>query len=123
MITTKELKEEIGTYQYAILTGDDDKNGKRALSKARIWVQSRFLACGKDISKIEWNNELVKEALLKRASYELYSMREQESIAKDKKEDAIELLAGLLGTCVYKGIDASSNNEETHPVAVIKCGL
>jgi len=122
VITTKELKKEIGTYQYDTLTGDDDRNGKRALSKATIWVQSRFLACGKDIATIDWNNELVKEALLKRASYELYSSREQEQIAKDKKEDALELLAGYLGTCVYKGIENNSDENITYPVAVVRRG-
>ncbi len=119
MITIEDLKSEIGDYQYGILTNSDVGNGERAITKARVWIVSRFSACGKSVTKKDFGNELVKEAHLKRAIYELYSIREQEEKAKDKKEDALELLAGYLGTCVYKGVEASNSGDNNSGCSVV----
>jgi len=96
MVTIDELKKELTSYNYEMLTQGDDSVAQRALDKAVIWVKARFAKCGKEP---DFENQLVKEAVLKRALYELYSYAEQEEKAKDKKEDASHLLEGLIGNC------------------------
>ena len=45
-------------------------------------------------------DEIQRLILIKRALYELYSYAEQEAVAEDKKEDAMELLKAYLGSSV-----------------------
>ena len=96
MVTIDDLKNELTSYNYQTLTQNDDTIAQRAIDKAVIWVKARFAKCGKEP---DFENDLVKEAVLKRALYELYSYAEQEEKAKDKKEDASALLEGIIGNC------------------------
>ena len=100
MVTLEDLKGELSERAYRMLTQGDDAVAQRALDRARVWVVAQFVRCG---ATPDFENEIVREALLKRALYELYSFRENERVARDKKEDARELLEGLLGECVEEG--------------------
>jgi len=97
MLTVEDLKKELGDYTFEILTQGDQSVAIRAIEKAKVWVLSRFARCGKEANL---EDEIVKTAWLERALYELYALREQEEKAKDKKENAEDLLSGLLGNCV-----------------------
>jgi hypothetical protein len=109
-ITIEDLKRELSERDYRMLTSGDDAVAERAISKARVWVIARFKRCGE---KPDFEDEIVREALLKRALYELYSYAENEKTAQDKKEDADDLLKGVLGDC------AGGKEEEGYePVAV-----
>lgn len=113
MVTVDDLKEDVGEKTYRMLTQDDDTVAERAIEKAVIWVKAKFAKCGK---KPNFNSELVLEAILKRATYELWSMSEAEGKAEDKKEDAEILIEAVLGDCAGDKSGASS------PFAVVKRG-
>lgn len=121
MITTDDLKVDIGDYQYKILADDVDVKAQRSIDKAVTWLKTKYMGCQRDISEINYDDEVIKEVLIKRASYELYSMSEQEEKAKDKKDDAIELLYGMLGSCVYGSVNTngSSDNVIETPQGVV----
>ncbi|WP_456436956.1 hypothetical protein [Desulfurobacterium sp.] len=104
MITVDDLKAELTSYNYQMLTQNDDSIAQRAIEKADIWVKAKFAKCGKEP---DFEDSLVKEATLKRALYELYSWAEQEEKAKDKKEDAEALLEGIIGSCAKEGSGSS----------------
>ena len=100
MVTIDDLKEDVGTSAYRMLTRDDDSVAERAIEKAIIWVKAKFARCGREP---DFQNEFVLEAVLKRAAYELWSMSEAEGKAEDKKEDAEVLLEAVLGGCASDG--------------------
>ncbi len=114
MVTVNELKAELTDYNYQMLTQGDDGVAERAIEKATIWLKAKFAKCGKEP---DWEDSLIKEALLKRALYELYSYAEQEEKAKDKKEDAEVLLRGVIGAYAQ---DVS--NEISPPYVAVKKG-
>lgn len=95
-----ELSKEVGEFTYSKLRGGE--RGERCIEKAKIWLITRFKFCGRKPEEIDYNDTIIKEIIAKRAAYELYSMSEQELTAQDKKEDALELLAGILGPLVYQ---------------------
>ncbi|RUM88399.1 MAG: hypothetical protein DSZ24_03785 [Thermodesulfatator sp.] len=96
-VTLEELKAELSPRIYRVLTDGEDAVAERALVKARAWVVAQYKRCGREP---DLEDEIVREAVLKRALYELYSYAENEKVARDKKEDARELLEGVLGDCV-----------------------
>ena len=95
-----DLEKEVGSYNYKTLKGTE--RADRCITKAVIWLTTRYLFCSRDPVKIDYENKTIKEIIAKRACYELYSMGDQEEKALDKKEDALELLAGILGDRVYQ---------------------
>ena len=104
MIAIDDLKAELTPYNYQMLTQNADSIAQRAIEKATIWVKAKFAKCGKEP---DFEDSLVKEAVLKRALYELYSFSEQEEKARDKKEDAEVLLEGLFGSCAKDSPEGS----------------
>lgn len=94
-ITITEIKAELTERNYRMLTQGDDSIAERAITKAKGWVLSRFRSYGGDP---DWEDEIVREATIKRALYELYAYAENEKVAADKRQDAIDLLGGILGT-------------------------
>jgi len=114
MITVDELKKELNERNYRMLTGGDDAVAERALIKAKAWIVARFKKCGREV---DFEDELVREAVLKRALYELYSFSENEKIASDKKEDAEDLLEGLLGDCAKEFEGRYAYEKKYQPVA------
>lgn len=96
-ITVEELKEDISSYNYDVLTGGDDAVAQRALDKAVIWAKAKVIQAK---GQYEESNEILRLAVIKRALYELYSAAENEAVADDKKEDAMELLRAYSGNAV-----------------------
>ncbi len=113
MISVEDLKKELGSYTYEILTQDNDEVARRAIHKAKVWIEAMFMKCSK---KPDFDNEIVKLAWMERTLYELYAIREQEEKAMDKKENAQEILSGILGDCAKE--DKSTRN----PLAFVKEG-
>ena len=92
---------EISSRDYRMLTdGANDAVGLRCVEKALTWVLAKHMACGKEA---DLTSDLVIEAWIKRALYELYSFSENERVARDKAEDALTYLASALGDCVQAG--------------------
>lgn len=87
------LKAELKPHAYEMLTGGDDAAGERALERARVWLTARLTEAGLAADEAD---PVIGQILLKYALYELYSYAEQEGLAKDKKDDALELIGGYL---------------------------
>lgn len=112
----EELKKEVRQRDYEALTdGGDDSIAERALSNARNWLKAKLRTYG---IAVDLENEIVKQALLKRALYELYSRTENEDIARDKAKDAVELLRSEFG----KSIEGEGEKTKGDPVAYVQEG-
>lgn len=96
-ITVSDLKAEIKLYNYNVLTGGDDALALRAIHKATIWCEAKVIATG---STFDPTLPINREIVLKRALYELYSYAENEEVARDKREDALEMLKAAYGDAV-----------------------
>lgn len=104
-VLVADLKEDLKSYNYEVLTGGDDSVAQRAVEKARIWAQAKVLAAG---GVFDEETETGRQIVIKRALYELYSSAENEAVARDKKEDAMELLRAVYGNAV----DSSGYNSD-----------
>lgn len=93
MVTLEELKAEFKTHAYNMLTGGNDAVATRALERSRVWLTARLTEVG--LSPDE-EDAVVREIILKYAAYELHSFAEQEAVAKDKKDDALELIGAYI---------------------------
>ncbi len=98
MITVEDIKQDIREYNYRMITNGDDSIAERAIKRATLWCKAKVQAYGATFTDTDINREIV----LKRALYELYSYAENEAVAEDKKEDAMELLKAA-----YTGVDAT----------------
>jgi hypothetical protein len=117
MIAVADLIADVGEFQYNNITHEifDESEypiGERCIEKAKVWIESRFLFCKQTITDIDWDDSAIKEAHLKRALYELWSFGEFESVAADKRMDSIEILAGLLGSCVYGSVQPENKGNK-----------
>lgn len=113
-ITVQDLKDDIKAYNYEILTGGDDQVALKALEKAEVWARAKLIQ-----ARAEWdeNDPALRLAMLKRALYELYSSAENEAVAADKKEDAMELLRARYGNAVDASGYASGTANAQSPLA------
>lgn len=102
-----ELRREIKNYTFETVAEGEDEILARALSKAYIWLKAKLKPCG--VIAVDIEDEVIRQIIIKRALYELYSYAENEEIAKDKAETALEMLRGYFGDCV----DAYENKKET----------
>ena len=116
MITVENLKGELKDYNYKMLTGGDDSVASRAIEKAVIWAKAKVIVVAGVFNP---DTEINRELVLKRALYELYSYAENEAVAQDKKEDALELLKAAYGSSVDVSGETESDSMVT-PVAKIK---
>lgn len=110
-LSVDELKQDIKEYNYEVLTGGDDTVAQRAIDKAETWLRAKLIQ-----ARAEWDPEdaAFRLAWLKRALYELYSAAENEAVAQDKKEDAMELLRARVGDAVdASGYQAGSANAQS----------
>ena len=119
-VSVEDLKAEIKAYNYEVLTDGDDTAAERAIEKAEIWAKAKIIQ-----AKGEWDDEdeIIRLIIIKRALYELYSYAENEAIAQDKKEDAMELLKAYYGNAVdASGYSTSSDGQKPLATgAVRKC--
>ena len=96
-ISVQDLKDEIKDYNYEVLTGGDDTVAQRCIDKAEVWAKAKLIQAKAVYDEAD---EILRLAVIKRALYELYSQAENESVASDKKEDAMELLRARFGNAV-----------------------
>ena len=110
-LTVDDLRTQLKSYNYDTLTGGDDSVAQSCIDKAVIWAKAKLKNCG---AELDLDDEVLREAVLKRALYELYSYAENEQLAADKKDDALELMRSYLGDC----IDDPSLKKNYPPVEV-----
>lgn len=115
MALIDELKEEIKDYNYETLTNGDDAVAERCITKAQVWLKTKLRTYGVDV---DLDNQVIKQALIKRALYELYSYAENEEVARDKARDAIDLLRSEFG----RSIDGEGEKAKGEPVVSVVPG-
>lgn len=96
-VTVDDLKNEIKSYNLEVLTEGDSTVIQRAIERAVIWAKAKVIAAS---GHFDEDTEINKLIVVKRALYELYSYGENEKVAQDKKEDAMELLRAVYGDAV-----------------------
>ncbi|MDR0443268.1 MAG: hypothetical protein LBH44_07680 [Treponema sp.] len=99
IITTDDLKKELTAQDYGTLSFDDAAVSERAIQKAVIWVYGKVKSTGNDYNE---ENEVIRDIVLKRAVYELFSYIGQESRAKMKEKDAADLIETYFGSISTK---------------------
>ncbi|OHD80486.1 MAG: hypothetical protein A3J97_10695 [Spirochaetes bacterium RIFOXYC1_FULL_54_7] len=120
-MTYDDLKNELSEYQYAALTGGDDAVATRCIERAQIWIKAKATKAGIALADIDWTDDIIDQALLNRALYEMYSRGENENIAKDKKANAVELLRSQWGAAV-DNTDESKADDPGPAIAVVEPG-
>jgi len=116
MIEIEEIKKEIKSYNLeAIVAEEGDFVIERCMQKALVWLKAKLRTYG---VQIDLQNEVIKQALIKRTLYELYSYAENEEIARDKAKDAVELLRAEFGS----SIEGEGFSSKGQPVAHVVKG-
>lgn len=114
MVTLDDVKAELKPHSYNMLTGGDDTFAERALEKSRIWLTARLTEAGLAPNE---EDEVQRQIIIKYALYELHSSAEQEAVAKDKKDDALELIGAYLSRTA--GSKAGDANVSAPPEASV----
>lgn len=104
-LTVEDLKAELPEQDYDTLTLGEEVVAIRCLIKAKTWVKGMIVSTGNEYTE---DNEIVKEAVLKRALYELFAFAGQESRAKEKAEDCELLIESVYGPILKKDDTTSS---------------
>jgi len=117
-LTWSDLKSELPDEVWEHVTLGDDTLGERFLDRARVWLAARLYGCGIS-SWDEDNDQIVRQALLYRAQYELYAFVEKEEIAFDKRDAAEELIRGRFGKCID---NADKESERSVPYIAVSNG-
>jgi hypothetical protein len=108
IITTSDLKKELTAQDYGTMTFGDEEVAERAIRKAAIWAYGKVKSTGHEYDE---NSEVIRDIVLKRAVYELFSYLALESRAKAKEEDAADLIQSYFGSIGTK------HNEGSGPAA------
>lgn len=98
-LTIEDLKAELPEQDYDTLTLGEDVVAVRSLIKAKTWVKGMIQSTGNEYDE---ENEIVREAVLKRALYELFSFVGKESRAREKAEDCELLVESAFGPILKK---------------------
>ena len=114
LLTVEDLRVEVRDYNWDVLTGGDDQVAARALDKARTWARTKLIQAR---APYDEEDEALRLAIVKRALYELYSAAENEAVAEDKKEDAMELLRARFGNAVDASGYVAGNAQPQSPLA------
>jgi hypothetical protein len=94
IITIDDLKKELTAQDFNTASFDDKDVAERAIHKAVIWVYGKVKSTGNEYDEA---NEVIRDIVLKRAVYELFSYLGIESRAKAKEEDAADLIEAYFG--------------------------
>ncbi len=111
-LTLDELKADMDPQIYAQVTGGDDTVAEWAIGRAEAWFAAYLIRS--DALLPSGSEGIVKQIASKRAQYELYARNEVEDIARDKRDDANELVRALLGD------DPAAPVHNQNPAASVK---
>jgi hypothetical protein len=118
MISVEDLKAQLKEYNYNALCDSDDDVALRCIENAVVYIKAKLKNC---TSEVDFEDDVVRQALIKRALYELYAYAENEQLADDKKQAAIEILRGYFGDCV-SGSNMQQANSNSLPIVSLKKG-
>jgi hypothetical protein len=94
IITITDLKKELTAQDYDTMTFNDKDVAERAIRKAVIWVYGKVKSTGHEYDE---KDDVIRDIVLKRAVYELFSYLGLESRARAKEEDAADLIKTYFG--------------------------
>jgi hypothetical protein len=99
IITVADLKKELTPSDYNTISFDDKDVAERAIHKAAIWAYGKVKSTG---NKYDETDGVIRDIVLKRAVYELFSYTGNESRAKAKEQDAADLIETYFGSISTK---------------------
>jgi len=102
IITIADLKKELTAQDFNTASFDDKDVAERAIRKAVIWTYGKVKSTNNEYDE---TNDVIKDIVLKRAVYELFSYLGIESRAKAKEEDAADLIETYFGNIATKHND------------------
>jgi hypothetical protein len=102
-ITVDDLKNELNPDDYRTASYADDEVAKRAIDKAVIWVYGKVASTGNTYDEAD---QVIKNIVLKRAVYELFSYIGNENRAKANEQDAADLIETYFGSIATKYDDS-----------------
>lgn len=97
LLSVQGIKSALDPQIYDTLTYENEASVTHAISSAATWAFAKLIKA--NATKRIFNadeTELLKQALEKRAIYELYTRSEVEGSAEDKRNDASMLISALL---------------------------
>jgi len=96
-IQADDFKSEIPGYLVSRVESDQPSAFEDAARKASLWMRAREADSGlTDVDLAKADSQVLREATIERAKYELYSMIETEDVAADKKENSMQLADAVL---------------------------
>ncbi|GEM_PF-5736728 len=111
-LSADELREDMDPGIYDQVTRGDGSLGDWAISRAETWFTAYLRRNG--VTLTDEMIPAVKQIISKRAQYELYARQEVEEMARDKRQDANELVRALLGD------DPEGQTEAQRPAGAVK---
>lgn len=111
-LSADELREDMDPGIYDQVTRGDGSLGDWAISRAETWFTAYLRRSG--VTLTDEMTPAVKQIISKRAQYELYARQEVEEMARDKRQDANELVRALLGD------DPEGQTEAQRPTGAVK---
>ncbi len=118
-VTVDDLRSEIKEYNLKVLADGDSAVIQRAIEKAVIWAKAKVIAASGFFDEETDINRLI---VIKRALYELYSYAENEQVAQDKKEDAMELLRAAYGDAIDSSGYQGDSVKSSIPTGAVQSG-
>lgn len=119
MLTWVDLKAEVPEEVWENITQGDDSLGDRCINKARAWLSARLRPCAVTSTSWDESDVIIRQILLYRALYELFSYVDRESAAIDRREAAEEMLRGAFGPCIDA---ANAESPEALPLFAFAAG-
>jgi len=114
-LSATDVKGALPDYMVRRIQSDHSNAFGDAARKATLWVVSRYRKCGKAAADVDWNDDIVQEAAIERAKYEIYALQESEDVAADKKDNASDLIEAVLGGC-------GSDEDDSSPGSAVTAG-
>jgi len=107
-VSVDYLQQDLTPQDYLTLTLGDDANAERAIEKAAVWSKGKILSTGGGYDE---ENDVVKQIISARALYELYFFVGYPEKARQKAEDAADLIKTYFGNIKTKYDDDTSGSQ------------
>jgi hypothetical protein len=94
MVFEDDIKQRFQEADLQAITDGNDSVIRRAINSAKVWLQAALHARG---LKLNEDDEVQREIIIKRTLYELYAYSQDWEIAKANREEAEQMLLAMFG--------------------------
>jgi hypothetical protein len=94
MVLEDDIKQRFQEDDLQAITGGNDSVISRAINSAKIWL---FAALNSRGLKLDEEDEVQREIIIKRTLYELYAYSQDWEIAKANREESEQMLLAMFG--------------------------